>query len=870
MPIHPPWTFFRWQPFLISCLAINFLHGFAFAQDSNLSYYAERTLRDYHTGSYAEAEEYAERLEQAGLNDPNVTTALIRAELAQGKYEEAAATASGAAESFPGYFPIQVQAIEALLAGGKEDEAKLVLEELNKLAKIANPEALNAIELVALGKAALLLGGEPKMVLTQFFQKARKLDPENMDAHLAAAELAITKADYALAAKILGEARTKIGPFPDILHQLARAYSPSDRVKSEELLELVYERNPRHVPSMILQAEHFIDAEEYALARWKLDEAFEINPNHPQAWAYLAAIAHLRDESEAAKNARKNALEPWKKNPQVDFWIGTKVSQKRRSEEGSEYLRQALVFDPGHQDAKTALGQNLLRLGEEEEGWKLIKEVQEKDPYDVETYNLMLLHDELENFELIQGEHFAVRMTPEEAAIYGPRVLALLEQAGQELCPKYGYTPDKQVVVDFFPDQQDFAIRTLGIPGGLGIVGACFGNVIAMNSPGSAGAMGTNWESTLWHEFCHTVTLGATRNRIPRWFTEGISVYEERRRDPACGSKMTSTFRRRMLEPDGLIPIKELSSALLAFNDGATISFAYYQSSLLIEYILDTYGEDTLREVLNDLRESAVAEESFARRLVSLDELESGFQKYAVDRASRIAPEADWERPDQDSPLHRDPEGIADYLEDRPNSIWALAATCSYLLAEREWDKVIAPAKKLIELYPGLIEGGNGYRSLALAQRNLEDTEGERQTLRAWTKRDADALDAILRLIELDLEAKDWTAVEESARKLLALNPLLRTPHRALGIAAQEQQKTSEAIAAFTSLLQLDPVNPADVHFRLARLHSEHDPRKAKRHVLMALEEAPRFRAAHSLLLELVQDSDNPAIPETPASSPSE
>ena len=846
---------------LIGWLALGFLNGVAVAQDSDLSYYAQRTLRDYYTGGYAEAEAYAERVIEAGIDDPNVTTALINAELAQGKYKEAAATAVAAAETFADYFPIQVVAIEALLAGGLESKAKFVLDELNKLAKNAKPKTLNSIELVALGKAALLLGGEPKMVLTQFFQKARKIDPENMGAHLAAAELAIKKADYALAAKILGEARTKIGPFPDILHQLARAYSPSDREQSEKLLALAYERNPRHLPSMILQAEHLIDAENYAGARKKLDAAFEINPNHPQAWAYRAAIAHLRDETEAAKEARDKALAPWKKNPQVDFWIGTKVSQKRRFDEGSDYFRKALAFDPDHQGAKTALGQNLLRLGDEEEGWKLIKEVQEKDNYDVETYNLMLLHDELEKFELIEVDHFAVRMTPEQAAIFGKQVLALLERASKELCPKYGYTPEKRVVVDFFPDQQDFAIRTLGIPGGLGIVGACFGNVIAMNSPGGAGAMGTNWESTLWHEFCHTVTLGATRSRIPRWFTEGISVYEERLRDPSCGSKMTSHFRRRLLQENGLIPIENLSAALTAFNEPGTISFAYYQSSLLIEYILETFGEPALREILGDLRKNAIAEKSFERRLTTLDKLESGFTNFAVDRARKVAPRANWDVPDDDSPLHRDPDGIAEYLKKRPNNIWALSATCSYLLSEREWQKVITPAKKLIELYPEFIGGGNGYSALARAQRNLDDPGGERQTLRELAKRDSDAIDAFVRLIELDLDARDWPAVEDSSRRLLALNPLLRSPHRALGITAQQQQKKPEAIAAFNSLLRLDPVNPADVHFRLAQLHSSDDAGKAKRHLLLALEEAPRFRAAHTLLLELVEE---PAEPKSP------
>jgi tetratricopeptide (TPR) repeat protein len=822
------------------------------AQD-DLSYYAQRTLGAYYTGNYAEAEEYAERVLEAGLDDPNVTTALIRAELVQGKYAEAAETAVTAAATFAEYFPIQVVAVEALLAGGKEREAKSVLDGLNELAKAANPKTLDSIELVALGKAALLLGAEPKMVLTQFFQKARKLDPENMGAHLAAAELAIEKADFALASKILGEARKTIGPFPDILFLLARAYSPSDRQEAESLISLAFERNSRHLPSLLLQAEHLIDAEDYAGAREKLKAVFEINPNHPQAWAYEAAISHIRDEADAAKTARAKALAPWGKNPQVDFWIGEKVSQKRRFDEGSEYLRKALESDPDHLAAKTLLGQNLLRLGDEEGGWKLIREVQERDKYDVETYNLMLLHDELEAFELIEIDQFAVRMTPEQAAVFGPQVVALLERASKVLCPKYGYTPERRVVVDFFPDQQDFAIRTLGIPGGLGIVGACFGNVIAMNSPGSPGAMGTNWESTLWHEFCHTVTLGATLNRIPRWLTEGISVYEERLRDPACGTKMTPAFRRRILEADGLIPIEQLSAALTAFNEPDTINFAYYEASILVEYILETFGEPALRKVLGDLRKSGIAEKSLARRLTGLEELEAGFTKFAVDLARKVAPRADWEIPEAESPLHRDPQGVADYLERHPNNIWALSTHCDFLLAERRWEEILDPSRKLIELYPEFVGSGNGYVARARAQRNLSDSEGERDTLRAWAERDADALEAFTRLIELDLLAEDWAAVGVGARRLLALNPLLRAPHLALGMAAQEQGKTAEAIAAFDSLLRLDPINPADVHFRLAQLHAANDSASAKRHVLLALEEAPRFRAAHDLLLEISQ-----------------
>ena len=40
--------------------------------------------------------------------------------------------------------------------------------------------------------------------------------------------------------------------------------------------------------------------------------------------------------------------------------------------------------------------------------------------------------------------------------------------------------------------------------------------------------MGTfNWAQVLRHEYTHTVTLGATDNRIAHWMTEGLAVLEE-------------------------------------------------------------------------------------------------------------------------------------------------------------------------------------------------------------------------------------------------------------------------------------------------------------------------------------------------------
>jgi len=105
--------------------------------------------------------------------------------------------------------------------------------------------------------------------------------------------------------------------------------------------------------------------------------------------------------------------------------------------------------------------------------------------------------------------------------------------------------------------------------------------------------------------------------------------------------------------------------------------------------------------------------------------------------------------------------------------------------------------------------------------------------------------------MELDSASQDWTNAVRNAERFLAVNPLVPQPHRYLARASEELGKTETAIGCYETLLLLDPPDPADVHFRLARLLQKTGKPEAKRHVLQSLEEAPRFLEAHRLLLEI-------------------
>ena len=127
--------------------------------------------------------------------------------------------------------------------------------------------------------------------------------------------------------------------------------------------------------------------------------------------------------------------------------------------------------------------------------------------YDVTAFNLSTLHDQMAKFQTLTNANFIVHMSPLEAGLYGDRVLDLLSRARATLTRKYGVELTKPTVVDIFPEQKDFAVRTFGMPDNPGYLGVCFGSVITANSPASQAPNPANWEDVLWHEFCHVVTL---------------------------------------------------------------------------------------------------------------------------------------------------------------------------------------------------------------------------------------------------------------------------------------------------------------------------------------------------------------------------
>ena len=493
-----------------------------------------------------------------------------------GRYAEARSALTATLERFP-YSPrARMAAVNALRATGAVKEAQKELEPLDPQRGGGRMYG-TAAEIVARGRAALLFGTDPKIILEQLYDPARKAQPDLRDSYLACGDLALEKGDSALAAKTFANAVKKFPEDADAWYGLARAYAPSDGDAMKAALEKVFAFNERHVGGWLLVAENQIDAENYPEAEKALATALKTNPNRPEAHALRAVLANLRADAKGEAAALAAARKFWRENPAVPHLVGRKLSQKYRFAEGAPLQREALKYDPQYLPAKAQLAQDLLRLGKNDEGWKLADEVQQADPYDVVAFNLTTLRDALAKFRTLTSEHFAVRMDPREADIYGADALALLERAHATLTKKYGLTLDEKTVVEIFPDQKDFAIRTFGLPGGVGYLGVCFGRVITANSPAAHAGTTANWQAVLWHEFTHVITLTMTKNKMPRWLSEGISVYEERQARGNWGERMKPRYRAMILGED-LVPVSKLSAAFMQPKTPAHLGFAYYES----------------------------------------------------------------------------------------------------------------------------------------------------------------------------------------------------------------------------------------------------------------------------------------------------
>jgi tetratricopeptide (TPR) repeat protein len=815
-----------------------------FAQDDPVAQL--RSLID--TGHYAEAEATAKKLLQKTPDAGAVRHQLAETLALTGRYTEAiteferAAIDSSQAKATADKLESDLRRAEVLDLVGQEDRARAIYGSFVKYYTDNDPRSARELTLVARALVHL----ERFQDANDLYRSAAEADPQNLDAQLRAAELLTTKYAYSDAAVVLEDA-FKINP------NSARAYLDLARNKrldgdaeTTAALTKALAINPNLVEALALKAAIALEASRMDEASADLDKALKINPHSLEAHALRAAMLYLQDRDFEPEVAATLAIGP--KYGEVYNTLSHYAAITRRTEQAAQFARRATEIAPRLWDAHLNLGMALLRLGQMDTGREAVEKAFKGDPFNVWAKNTLDLLDSMRDFKETKRGQFIIKASAEESDVLSPYAANLLEEAAAKLTAKYHFTPKGPIIIEIFNNHEDFAVRTLGIPG-LGALGVCFGFVIAQDSPSAREAGEFNWGSTLWHEFTHVITLQMTDYRIPRWFSEGLSVYEERRARPGWGDDWNPLFVRAFMERRWF-RMADLDAGFQRPQSPQDVPIAYFQASQVCEFIAERYGFDAILRMLALYREKAHTPDVL-QQVLKLSE--SDFDReFAAYIEAKVRPLQQALSTQNNVAASLSKEEVLKMLETKETFALHIRAA-ELLAADGDTQAATAHYVRALELFPYVTGAGNPYEALAKLLEKKGNQEQAAKVLDSLVKTDENNLEALKTIARIRLALGDRLKALEALQASFFISPFDYKAHTQAGELSTELKDYARALTEFQVALALEPPNVAEANYNVASAYYAlgRQP-EAKRAVLRALEAAPRFDKAQELLLRIV------------------
>ncbi len=356
-----------------------------------------------------------------------------------------------------------------------------------------------------------------------------------------------------------------------------------------------------------------------------IERALAVNPCAKVARAVRAAALYLLRRPKEFEEEVARILEIDPTFGEVYQTVGDALSRHLRFNEAIRMHERALEVDPKIQLALVSLGRDLCFAGREKEGLEALEKSYENHPYKHPwRKNMEIVLKKLDrDYVDAEDPEFRFRVHVDENQILGPRMAAAFHEDREILAAKYGWEPPGEVLVEMFPDHQDFSVRTVGMMG-LGAVGACFGDFVTLLSPRSQLRRTFCYRRTILHELAHVFTIGRSKGRVPRWLTEGLSVYEERAARPTWGRDQELELLNAYVN-DELMPLREFNK----YFRGPRIGFAYYQGGLFAEFVERRHGFDKILALLDAYAEDLETPEAIERVFgVTCEEMDERFKQY--------------------------------------------------------------------------------------------------------------------------------------------------------------------------------------------------------------------------------------------------
>jgi tetratricopeptide (TPR) repeat protein len=577
-----------------------------------------------------------------------------------------------------------------------------------------------------------------------------------------------------------------------------------------------------------LMANLLLEDSDEAKAFEEADAALKLSPEALDALAIHAAIELLADRSPDSWLEKIRQVNPVYGEGYAT--VAHHLVLNRRYVDGITYYRKAVEADPRLWSARSQLGINLMRLGQEDEPRKQLELCYENGFRNEETVNSLRLLDSYKNFVTLKEGDTILRLNKKEADLLRPYFEAEMKRIYAAYDKKYKMKLPGPVQVEVYPDHEDFAVRTMGMPG-LGALGVTFGLVIAMDSPSGRPPGEFHWGSTLWHEMSHVYILTATNFRVPRWFTEGLAVHEETEVSPEWGDRMTPDIVAA-IRAKKLLPVADLDRGFIRPEYPNQVIVSYYQAGRICDYIKERWGADKLLDMVHSFAAHKTTPDVIRADLgMAPEEFDQQFLEWLDKSVGKTVANFDQWR-----------TKLKDVASQAKN---------------KNYDAVLKEGDEVRRLYPDYIYPANPYEFMAEADMAKGDKAAAAEILTAYEKIGGHNPPALKQLAALEVEQGKPADAAATLDRLNYVYPVDEDLHRRLGDLWFAQNNFPGAIREYNAVVAMGPVDKAAAQFNLARAYFAAGQKdKAEDHVLASLEVAPDYRPAQKLLLQLKDSNE--------------
>ncbi|HEY2381306.1 MAG TPA: tetratricopeptide repeat protein [Terriglobia bacterium] len=775
------------------------------------------------TGDYTKAREKFDVWARSNPNAGPVQLAAARANRLAGNYDQALTHLDPILNFSNVGVAAQYEKAAVLDESGKHDEAFALYKKLYD--NFANGIIRATSDELPVVRAMWGLGGSNNFHdANDLLGIITKSDPRNAEAFVAWGDLLAEKYNEPEAIASYRDA-LKIDPnMPEAHLGLAKTLASTAPDKASAELETAMTTNPNLIGGHLLIAQQQIDTEKYDKAKQEIGKVLAVNPKSAEALSLLASIAFFQNNTADFNMYVKQVLDTNAHYSKLYDLLALSCEHLRLYKETVDFAREALKLNPQDWDAMGTLGINLVRIGQEESGRQALDQAFKGDSFITSVYNTLDVLDKLDHhFTKFDTPHFRVKLYESEVAALRPYVSDLLERAYDTLSEKYGYKPAVPVNFEMYHDHNDFEVRTFGETG-FDALGVSFGRLFIMDSPTARKPDTFNWGSTLWHEFTHVITLEMTDHKVPKWLSEGLSVYEERKGFPGWGDRMKFDYLQA-IKAKKLLPVEEMNDGFLHPTYPQQVFVSYYEASIICDYIEEKYGFPAIKKLLLLYKDGKTTPDAFQGALgVALPEFDTGFFAWVDGKVKDI-----------------DVKTFTDLMNSGQEAV-----------VKGDTDKAIEILNKTVQMYPEYTEDHNAYEPLAEEYLKKGDKKAAIDILKKYVGYSDTAFKGNMKLAGLLMESGDMAGARQAFEGALYIRPMDLEEHQKFGDLLLTQKQYGPAVREFEALIALNAPDKAGTYTKLGESDfGKGDRPSAKANVMKALEIAPSYEPALELLLKV-------------------